>query len=112
MVVTIGMVVSISARIVLSTNWANAYEYQIKDKHELVTKGIYKYIRHQIYSGMWISFIGAEIIAGSWLWLFLFLLLIPMYIQGRLEEKLLTAHFGEKYKEYMKHSYMFIPYVF
>src|SRR5260221_12113784 len=60
LLVLLGMAISVSARVVLSTNWSNAYEYQIKKDQELITTGIYSLIRHPIYSGMTISFIGAE----------------------------------------------------
>lgn len=66
--VLFGILITVSARIALSTNWSNAYEYQIKKGQELVGHGIYAYIRHPIYSGMTIMFIGAAMIAGSWLW--------------------------------------------
>src|SRR5687767_6785491 len=49
--VVLGLGICIIARINLDTNWANAWEYQIKKKHTLVTHGIYSYIRHPIYTG-------------------------------------------------------------
>src|SRR5260221_8675022 len=50
--VIIGASIAISARKTLGNNWANAYEYQVKKKQELVTNGIYSLIRHPIYSGL------------------------------------------------------------
>ncbi|MBI3366360.1 hypothetical protein HY041_01895, partial [Candidatus Roizmanbacteria bacterium] len=48
----IGMSISVLARKQLDTNWTHAYEYQIKKNHSLVIGGIYRYIRHPIYSGL------------------------------------------------------------
>ncbi len=112
LVFLIGMAISVSARIALSTNWSNAYEFQIKKGQELISHGIYKYIRHPIYSGISIAFIGAEMVAGSWLWVyFIFILFFGAYLQGKREEKILLAHFGGKYKNYMKSSKMLLPFI-
>jgi protein-S-isoprenylcysteine O-methyltransferase Ste14 len=109
--ILIGMAISVAARIVLSTNWANGYEYQIKKGQELVTKGIYKFIRHPIYTGMVISFIGAEMVASSWLWISFIALFVPAFLQAKREEKILSKHFGKAYMDYMKTSKMLIPFV-
>lgn len=111
-VVLIGIGICMSARKALSDNWTHAAEYQIKKSHQLITSGIYKYIRHPIYSGFAIIFIGAEIVAGSWLWVSFLALFIGAYAQGKREEKILIAHFGDQYKTYMRHSKMLIPFLF
>src|SRR5688572_22141787 len=91
--VIIGISCSIKARKDLGTNWAHAAEYQIKKDHELVTSGIYTYIRHPIYSGMLFAFIGAELVVGSYLVVAL-LILLPLggYFQAMKEEKILLSH--------------------
>lgn len=111
LIVLIGVGISVSARIVLASNWSNGYEYQIKKGQELIMDGIYSYIRHPIYSGMALMFIGAEMVCGSWLWVSFLCLFIGAYAQGKREEKILLAHFGREYKEYMKHTKMLIPFV-
>ncbi len=63
MMVAVGIMISISARISLSTNWTHASEYQIKKKHELVTQGIYRFIRHPIYAGLFLAYVGGTIVA-------------------------------------------------
>lgn len=108
-----GVAISVIARIYLGTNWAHAAEYQIKERHALVTEGIYAYIRHPIYSGLILAYVGAELVAKSYLFIPLFFLMIFMfYQQGKSEEKILTAHFGKDYKDYMKRTKMFLPFVF
>ncbi len=109
--IVVGASISISSRKSLGTNWAHAFEYQVKSKQELVTSGIYKFIRHPIYAGVILGFIGGELVAKSYL-VFIVLILIPAaYHQAELEEKLLIRHFGEDYKKYMKRSKMLIPYL-
>lgn len=106
----IGVVISIMARRDLGTNWAHAAEFQIRRNQVLVTHGIYKYIRHPIYSGMMLSIVGAELVAGSYLFVVLFIILLIFgYRQALQEEELLIRQFGKRYLEYMKTSTMFLP---
>lgn len=109
--VVLGLVVSVSARIVLASNWSNAYEYQVKKGQQLISDGIYAYIRHPIYTGMVCMFIGSEMVAGSWLWISFLALFVGAYAQGKREEKILLAYFGNEYQKYMKHTKMLIPFV-
>ncbi len=112
LIVAIAFILSIFARKELGTNWTHAAEYQIKKNHVLVTKGIYKYVRHPIYTGMFLSCIGAELVAGSYLFV-AFLLLLPFtaYLQAKREETILTEKFGDEYINYIKTTNMFIPYI-
>lgn len=109
--VCIGFVTCILARVNLGTNWANSYEFQIKTNHELVTSGIYHYIRHPIYSGLFCMLVGGELVAQSSLVFIYVLLLGGMYWQARREEELLKKHFGKRYVDYMSQTKMFIPFV-
>ena len=79
----------------------------------VVTEGVYHYIRHPMYSslllltwGALLKHIGArEIIIALLTSLFLFL-------ATRIEERENINFFGESYKDYMKGTRMFIPYIF
>lgn len=109
--VIIGVSTAVSARRTIGTNWAHAFEYQVKKKQELVTTGVYAFIRHPIYAGLWIALIGGEFVAQSYVAFVGVLFLIVGYYQARLEEKLLISHFGTAYKTYMKRTKMFIPFL-
>ncbi|MDO8610700.1 MAG: isoprenylcysteine carboxylmethyltransferase family protein [bacterium] len=100
------------ARQELSSNWTHMYDYQIKQNHTLITTGIYKFVRHPIYSGLLISFIGCELLVQSWLIILAWFAFIFIYVSSKREEKLLQFHFGKKYEEYIKSTKMFIPYIF
>src|SRR5882762_9341338 len=50
--VVVGTRVCIIARKQMGANWVHGAEYQIKQKQELTTTGIYAYIRHPIYMGV------------------------------------------------------------
>jgi protein-S-isoprenylcysteine O-methyltransferase Ste14 len=109
--VILGASISISARKELGTNWAHAFEYQIKKKQELVTTGVYSFIRHPIYTGIILGFVGGELVAKSYLALFGLFLIVGAYHQAKLEEKLLIKHSRDSYKKYMKQTKMFIPHL-
>lgn len=105
----LGFIECMVARYNLSDNWANSYEYQIKEKHELITKGIYKYVRHPIYGGMFLMGAGMLLTAGS-LTVIIYIPFVWFAINkiAQREEQLLIKHFGKKYVEYMKNSKRFI----
>jgi protein-S-isoprenylcysteine O-methyltransferase Ste14 len=112
LLVVVSIWISINARITLGTNWTHAAEYQIKQNHSLVTSGIYRHIRHPIYTGMWLSYIGAELVVRSYVVLPFFLLVFAGYLQAKAEEKILLRQFGKQYAAYMKKTKRFIPYLF
>lgn len=109
--VTLDACVAISARKTLGTNWAHAFEYQVKQKQELVTTRIYSFIRHPIYTGLILAFIGGELAAKSYLVVLGLVLALGACHQAKLEEKLLTEHFGDLYAKYIKRTKIFIPYL-
>jgi protein-S-isoprenylcysteine O-methyltransferase Ste14 len=109
--VLLGWLISVRGRHDLGTNWARSYNYQIKDKQELVTSGVYKYIRHPIYSGIMFMFIGSELIVQSYLVLAYLLLYYGVFLQTKWEETLLIEHFGKAYKVYMGKTKRLIPFI-
>ncbi len=78
----------------------------------LVTGGIYGYIRHPMYSSLlllaWGAFFKHFTIFGLGLVLLTSLFL---YITGLMEEKENLAFFGPTYREYMKSTKMFLPFI-
>jgi protein-S-isoprenylcysteine O-methyltransferase Ste14 len=107
-----GVVISVMGRRELGLNWAHGGEYQVKNNQELVTIGIYRYIRHPIYLGVMLAYVGGQIVAGSYLSiLFLILFVYSSVVQAKKEEKLLLHYFGKQYEDYMQNTKMLIPYI-
>lgn len=76
---------------------------------KLVTTGIFKNVRHPIYSGL--ILIGYSIGVGSGPWPHLFMAIalhVLLYYKSLLEEKFLNLRFKE-YKKYMNSSGHFFP---
>jgi protein-S-isoprenylcysteine O-methyltransferase Ste14 len=83
-------------------------------KGQLVTDGIFQYIRHPHYTSVLIVGFGLAFFFFSLFALVIAFLAIPIMIWSILdEEKLLTRQYGEPYKEYMKKvPWRMIPKVF
>jgi protein-S-isoprenylcysteine O-methyltransferase Ste14 len=79
----------------------------------LVTAGIYRYIRHPLYSSLlflaWGIFFKGPSWPGGLLALAATLFLVAA---ARVEEAENVRFFGEAYREYMKQTKMFVPFLF
>lgn len=72
-------------------------------KGQLVTKGIFRYIRHPHYTSLLIIGFGLAFFFYSLAALLVAVITIPIMILSILdEEKLLIKQYGEEYKSYMK----------
>lgn len=110
-VFTLGVTISIYARIVLRDNWRTARE--AAKPRQLVTTNIYGYIRHPIYFGSWAMGLGFELALASWLFFIVLLVGSPFILFcTNEEEKLLLKWFGKEYRDYKNKTKRFIPYLF
>ena len=81
-----------------------------RKEHKLVTNGIYRYIRHPLYTFGSSMFVAFGMMADSWLVAALGILtFILMAIRTPKEEANLIEKFGDDYREYMKHTGRFFP---
>jgi protein-S-isoprenylcysteine O-methyltransferase Ste14 len=80
---------------------------------ELVTTGVYHYIRHPFYSSL--LFLGWGIFFKHISWIGLILAgmnTIFLVVTAKREESENIEYFGEEYRHYMNRTKMFIPYLF
>jgi protein-S-isoprenylcysteine O-methyltransferase Ste14 len=93
----------------LGLNWSPTLE--IREKHELITHGIYGFIRHPMYASQWLLAIAQPFLLQNWIAGFLNLLVfIPFYIlRVKAEEQLMLDSFGTQYQEYMKKTGRVLP---
>ena len=79
----------------------------------LVTTGIYRWIRHPLYSSLLFLAWGIFFKAPSWLGGLLALgATLFLVATARVEEAENVRFFGPSYREYVKRTKMFIPYLF
>lgn len=108
---TCGVLLACYARHILGKNWSSVV--QIKQDHELIEAGPYRYVRHPIYTGLLIAILGAAFDVGDWRGLLaLLIVFVSFWNKFRQEERWLTEQFGEKYLAYMKRTKALIPGVF
>ncbi|HMB25435.1 MAG: methyltransferase family protein [Chloroflexota bacterium] len=81
-----------------------------RKEHKLVTRGPYRWIRHPLYTFGSALFVSLGMMADSWFIAALgALAFIPVAIRTPKEEANLVEKFGDKYREYMKHTGRFFP---
>jgi protein-S-isoprenylcysteine O-methyltransferase Ste14 len=93
----------------LGLNWSPSLE--IREKHELITRGIYSVIRHPMYASQWLWVIAQPLLLQNWIAGFLNLLVfIPFYfLRVKAEEKLMLEKFGNQYQDYMQKVGAILP---
>jgi protein-S-isoprenylcysteine O-methyltransferase Ste14 len=107
-----GLIIAILARRTLGRNWSTSDQAAIKEGHELITRGAYRHVRHPIYSGFLLMFLGNALFAGTVSALILFvLILFSLRVSLKREEALLTQHFPEAYPAYKKRAKALIPFI-
>ena len=85
----------------------------IEKTTELVTTGVYHYIRHPFYSSL--LFLGWGILFKNVSLIGIILAIIAtilLIITAKKEEIENIEFFGEKYREYMKNTKMFVPFIY
>ncbi|MBC7876173.1 MAG: isoprenylcysteine carboxylmethyltransferase family protein [Anaerolineales bacterium] len=112
----LGVILAIGAVIVfwkshadLGLNWSPSLE--IREKHELITRGIYGIIRHPMYLSQWILAIAQPLLLQNWIAGFTNLLaFIPFYfLRVQAEEKMMLESFGDEYRDYMNKTGSVLP---
>jgi protein-S-isoprenylcysteine O-methyltransferase Ste14 len=106
----LGLIVAIAARHTLAGNWSNAVA--LKKGHELITIGLYGYVRHPIYTGMLLMFLGTALSYGTLGAAIGFLIiLVGILLKLKEEEALMTEHFVEEYASYKRRTKTLIPFL-
>ncbi|NWG07945.1 MAG: isoprenylcysteine carboxylmethyltransferase family protein [Chloroflexi bacterium] len=86
----------------LGLNWSPTLE--IREKHELITRGIYGVIRHPMYASQWLWSAAQALLLQNWIaGLASLAVFIPFYfLRVKAEEQLMLEQFGDQYRSYME----------
>lgn len=104
----VGVGLAIWARLTLGANWSGVVT--VKKDHELIRKGLYRWIRHPIYTGILTSFIGTAMIMDHIRgWLGFLIVWATFYFKARREESFLRQEFAGGFEEHAKRTGMFLP---
>ena len=105
-----GLLMAAWARRYLGTNWSSTVT--IKEGHELVTTGPYALVRHPIYTGLLLAFVGSAIAGGEWRGVLAVAIAFwALWRKLRIEEQWMHEQFGEAYQAYCRRVSALIPYV-
>jgi len=82
----------------------------VKEGHELIVKGPYRFVRHPIYTGMVAACIGTAFAIGEWRCILgLVVILLGLAITIAQEERLMMATFPQAYLQYRRRVKALIP---
>ena len=98
------------ARVHIGRNWSAVVT--VKQDHELVRTGPYGIVRHPIYSGLLLAFLGTAVARGDWLALLAVPLVLFAFLRKiRLEERWMMEQFPRDYPEYRAKVAALIPFL-
>jgi protein-S-isoprenylcysteine O-methyltransferase Ste14 len=96
----------------LGLNWMTTA--QIREDHGLVIRGVFRNIRHPMYTAhLWWA-VAQALLLPNWIAGLSFLVFsLPLYmVRVPLEEQMMLEQFGEEYRKYMKRTRRIIPRLF
>jgi protein-S-isoprenylcysteine O-methyltransferase Ste14 len=95
----------------LGRNWSVSLE--VRDKHELITAGVYRYVRHPMYSAFFLWAVAQILLLPNWVAGFAGVVgfgILYSFRVGR-EERLMLDAFGDEYRAYMARTARIVPWV-
>jgi protein-S-isoprenylcysteine O-methyltransferase Ste14 len=96
----------------LGANWSIALD--IRAKHALVTNGVYRLVRHPMYSAFWLNALAQALLLPNFVAGPAGLVGIAVLYFSRVarEERMMLETFGEEYRAYMSRSARLIPWIY
>ena len=105
--------IRVKAMVDAGSNFSFIIETSKRPTHRLVTTGMYATLRHPSYFGSFWYFLCTQAMAGNWVCLLMFAIVLRRFFKERIEEEeqLLEGadFFGEEYTVYKKTSIVGIP---
>lgn len=105
-----GILIAICSKYYLGKDWG--LPGTVKENQKLVTSGPYRFVRHPIYAGILLAFLGSSLLKGG-NWFIIFAFFSVYFIYAAMSEEIsLNSRFPEQYPKYRKKTKMFIPFIF
>jgi protein-S-isoprenylcysteine O-methyltransferase Ste14 len=93
----------------LGTNWSITLE--IREEHRLITQGVYRGIRHPMYSALLLYAVGQALVIPNWVAglsnLIAFTVLFALRVGA--EERMMAGQFGDEYAAYSARTKRLVP---
>lgn len=93
----------------LGLNWSPTLE--LRESHQLVTRGIYRTIRHPMYTSLLLYGVGQALVVPNWFAGPFYLVALAVLVGFRLgdEERMMRDAFPDEYPTYMKSTKRLVP---
>jgi protein-S-isoprenylcysteine O-methyltransferase Ste14 len=93
----------------LGTNWS--VTLQIRENHRLITRGIYRRVRHPMYAALFLYSVGQALVVPNWIAGPSYLIALAILCTRRvpLEERMMLDEFGDDYAAYVTTTNRFVP---
>lgn len=88
----------------LGLNWSITLE--LRKQHELITRGVYRRVRHPMYSAIFLFALAQGFLLSNWLagWAGFVSFASLYFLRVRREEEMMCEKFGESYRAYMRRA--------
>ena len=96
----------------LGRNWSVSLD--VRKGHQLITDGIYRKVRHPMYSAFWLWAAAQALLLPNWVAGFAGIVGFGTLYLGRIaaEERMMSEAFGNRYLEYKARTHRIIPRIF
>ncbi|HEY2396647.1 MAG TPA: isoprenylcysteine carboxylmethyltransferase family protein [Rudaea sp.] len=99
LLVASGLGFAVWARVCLGRNWSGVVT--LKQDHELVRSGPYRLVRHPIYTGLLLAFIGSALARDEWRGVVAVAIAwFALWRKLQIEERWMIEQFGDAYTRY------------
>jgi protein-S-isoprenylcysteine O-methyltransferase Ste14 len=105
-----GLSLAVTARFQLGREWSDIESNSVAADHKIIEDGIYRFIRHPIYTGDMVLIAGLELALNSWLVLGVIPLALAVFFKAKSEEDKLVDRLSG-YREYQSRTKRFVPFV-
>jgi len=97
------------SHIELGKNWSISLD--LREGHQLVTSGLYRHLRHPMYTSIFLCALGQALVVPNWIVgpanLVAFFVLFTVRVQP--EERMMAEKFGDQYRSYLAKTKRLIP---
>jgi protein-S-isoprenylcysteine O-methyltransferase Ste14 len=96
----------------LGRNWSISLD--VRENHQLVTDGVYRKVRHPMYTAFWLWAVAQALLLPNWVAGCSGIVGFGILFFGRVarEERMMLETFGDRYREYMARTGRVIPLLF
>ena len=93
----------------LGTNWS--VTLQVRENHRLITRGVYRRVRHPMYTALFLYAAGQTLVVPNWIAGPSYLIALALLCTYRVgvEERMMLDEFGDDYAAYVTTTNRFIP---